>query len=106
MASLETIAESTFDEIISQSGQAVLVEFGAEWCGPCKQLIPLLVQLAAEYQDRVRVVQIDVDASPEVTTRFGVMSVPTLILFKNGQAAQRSSGFQPREKLVRLFFQS
>ncbi len=106
MGSLEMIPESSFDQAILQSGQPVLVEFGAEWCGPCKQLAPLLVQLAKDYQGKVRVVQVDVDACPQVTTQFGVMSVPTLILFKHGQAVQRSSGYQSREKLVRLFFQS
>jgi len=78
----------------------VLVEFGAPWCAPCKRLEPILLQLAAGWAGRVRLFRVDVDQAANLTLQYQVMTVPTLILFKNGQAVERMSGLQPREKIV------
>jgi thioredoxin 1 len=104
MSSFTNINDSSFEIEVLQSQLPVLVEFGAEWCGPCRQLEPLLEQLAAaDWKGRVRLVKVDVDQSVDTTMQFQVMSVPTLILFVNGEVRQRISGKQPRDRLVEKF---
>jgi thioredoxin 1 len=95
--------DSTFDQEVLHSPLPVLVEFGAEWCGPCRQMEPVLEQLATEWNNRLRLAKVDVDESVSLTLKFQVMSVPTLILFVNGEACQRLSGKQPRDRLVEKF---
>lgn len=97
------INDGTFEQEVRKSPVPVLVEFGAEWCGPCRQMEPLLEQLAVEWKGKVRLAKIDVDESVNLTMQFQVMSVPTLILFVNGEAAQRVSGKQPRDRIVEKF---
>lgn len=104
MGSFVNITDSSFESEVLASQVPVLVEFGAEWCGPCRQMEPLLEQLAAaDWQGKVRLAKIDVDQSINTTMQFQVMSVPTLILFVNGEARQRVSGKQPRDRLVEKF---
>ena len=104
MGSFISISDSSFDNEVLQSSVPVLVEFGAEWCGPCRQMEPILEQLAsADWKGKVRLAKIDVDQSVNTTMQFQVMSVPTLILFINGEARQRVSGKQPRDRLVEKF---
>ena len=78
----------------------MLLEFGATWCAPCKQLEPELMKLGNEWADRVRLAKLDVDESPSLTMKFGVMGVPTVILFVNGEAKQRLTGFQSRQRIL------
>jgi thioredoxin 1 len=101
--SFTNINDASFDEEVLQSTVPVLVEFGAEWCGPCRQMEPVLEQLASEWNGKVRLAKIDVDESVNTVLRFQVMGVPTLILFVNGEARQRVSGRQPRDRLVEKF---
>lgn len=82
----------SFDAEVVNSGLPVLVEFGAQWCGPCQRLLPLLENLAESNSDKVKVVSIDVDESPIAAGKFGVRSVPTLIIFKGGQKVQTKVG--------------
>ena len=103
MSAFVNTNDSTFDQEVLHSPLPVLVEFGAEWCGPCRQIEPVLEQLADEWQNRVRLAKVDVDESVNLTMQFQVMSVPTLILFVNGEACQRLSGKQPRDRLVEKF---
>ncbi len=103
MSSFVNINDSTFDQEVLKSKVPVLVEFGAVWCGPCRQMEPVLEQLANEWNGKVRLAKIDVDESVQLTMQFQVMSVPTLILFKNGEPCQRLSGKQPRDRLVEKF---
>lgn len=103
MGSFTNVNDSSFEKEVLKSSTPVLVEFGAEWCGPCRQMEPLLEQLAAEWKDKVRLAKVDVDESIQTTMQFQVMSVPTLILFVNGEACQRLSGKQPRDRLVEKF---
>ena len=77
----------------------VLVEFTADWCPPCKMLAPVLHALAEKYTGRMKVGMLDADDYPEYVQQFGVMGLPTLILFQNGQAVQRITGYQPRERI-------
>lgn len=103
MGTFININDSSFDQVVLKSPVPVLVEFGAEWCGPCRQMEPLLEQLSAEWKEKVKLAKVDVDESVAITMKFQVMSVPTLILFVNGEPAQRLSGKQPRDRLVEKF---
>jgi thioredoxin 1 len=86
------VSDKTFDEEVLKSSEPVLVDFFAEWCGPCKAMAPALEQVAAEQKGKVKVVKIDVDQSPATTTKYGIRAMPTLIVFKNGQVAGQHVG--------------
>lgn len=88
---------------ITANSLPVLVEFGAPWCAPCKRLEPILAQLGQEWQGRVILAKVDVDESADLATQFGVMSVPTVILFSGGKLLERVSGLQSRDRLVEKF---
>ena len=80
----------------------VLADFWAPWCGPCKMIAPVLEELDAEMGDQVKIVKLDVDENQETAGKFGVMSIPTLLLFKDGNMVDKAVGFQPKEALVEL----
>jgi thioredoxin 1 len=97
---VETLTTSTFDETVVSSDLPVLVDFWAEWCGPCKAIAPILEEIAGEHGDRVRIAKINVDENPDIARRFDVMSIPTLILFKEGTAEARLVGAKGKHQLV------
>jgi thioredoxin 1 len=100
---LEPIHSGNFEQEVVQSEQPILVEFGAVWCAPCKRLEPEMERLQASLGKRVRLGKVDVDESSDLAVNFGVMSVPTLILFIGGQERQRVTGFLPLPKLIEKF---
>jgi thioredoxin len=100
MSSLALVSESNFKVEVLDSSMPVLVEFGADWCQPCKQLEPVLHQLGEQWNGRIRMVQVNVDDSLNLTQTYGVMSVPTVILFVQGQPMERLTGFKPKAQLV------
>ncbi len=93
------VTDATFDEMVMNSESLVLVDFWAEWCGPCKMIAPVLEELAQELDGQMTVGKLDVDHNPDTAMAFGVMSIPTLLLFKGGQPVDRIVGFQPKAQL-------
>jgi len=93
------VTDQNFETTVGTSQQPVLVDFWATWCAPCKMLKPMVEELAAEYAGRVTIAELDVDANPTTASKFGVLSIPTLILFRGGKPAQRIVGYQPKANL-------
>lgn len=92
--------DQTFEEEVLKSKEPVLVDFFAEWCGPCKMMAPVIDELAGDLKGKVKVGKLNVDENPETAGKFGVMSIPTLILFKNGEAAKTLVGFRSKEEIL------
>ncbi len=97
-ATIEVTA-ANFQTSVLNAAQPILVEFGADWCPPCKMLAPTIEYLAQKYAGKLIVGEIDSDAAPDLVQRYGVMGLPTLILFRAGQPVARMVGFQPRERI-------
>ncbi|MGW2180028.1 thioredoxin [Streptomyces sp. NPDC001732] len=94
------VTDATFDEEVLRAGLPVLVEFTADWCGPCRRLAPVLAAVAAEEAGRLKIVQIDVDRNPGTTSRYAVLSMPTLMVFRAGEPVRSMVGARPRRKLL------
>uniref|UniRef100_A0AAU2W2I8 Thioredoxin n=1 Tax=Streptomyces sp. NBC_00008 TaxID=2903610 RepID=A0AAU2W2I8_9ACTN len=94
------VTDETFDAEVLGASLPVLVEFTAEWCGPCRQLAPVLGAIAAEESGRVRIVQIDVDRNPGITSRYAVLSMPTLMVFRSGEPVKSMVGARPKRRLL------
>jgi thioredoxin len=97
---IETLTDATFDEHVKSSDVPVLVDFWAEWCGPCKMISPVLEEIAAEHEGKIRIGKLNIDDNLDVTRRFDVMSIPTLILFKDGEPQVRLIGAKPKGQLL------
>src|SRR5579863_8754566 len=95
-----TLSDATFDEHVKASDVPVLVDFWAEWCGPCKMITPVLEEIAEEQSGKIRIGKLNIDDNLDVTRRFDVMSIPTLILFKDGEPQVRLIGAKPKGQLL------
>ena len=96
----QKVSDTSFETDVIKASQPVLVDFWAEWCGPCKQIGPALEEIAAEYSDKLTVAKVNIDENPETPTRYGVRGIPTLMLFKDGQLAATKVGALPKGKLI------
>jgi thioredoxin 1 len=97
----EAITTSQFDAEVLESETPVIVDFWAEWCGPCRAVSPILEQIAEERADELRVVKVNIDEEPELQQRYGILSIPTILLFKGGEPAAAAIGAQPKRMLER-----
>lgn len=95
----QVVTDKTFTAFL-QSDKAVLVDFWATWCGPCKMMAPVLEEVSEEYKDKLTVGKLDVDQNPETAQKFGIMSIPTLLVFKNGEVVKQLIGYKPKSDLV------
>ncbi|MFI7387160.1 thioredoxin [Streptomyces sp. NPDC049813] len=97
---MRDVTDADFGEQVLRSGRPVLVEFTAAWCGPCRQLAPVLRSIAEEERERLDVVALDVDANPETAAAYGVLSMPTLMVFKDGEPVWSRVGARPKRRLL------
>jgi thioredoxin 1 len=100
MSELPYVTEQTFQDEVVASSQPVLVDVTAVWCAPCKMLDPLVRQVAVELDDRIKVVKIDADQNPGILMQYGILGIPTLMLFKGGYIKERMTGFIPKDRLM------
>jgi thioredoxin 1 len=93
------VSDADFEAQVLKSAEPVVVDFWAEWCGPCKMIAPALEEISSSLGDKVKIVKLNVDENPATASKYGIMSIPTLMLFKNGELASRQVGAAPKQKL-------
>jgi thioredoxin 1 len=99
MADIAAVTDGTFHSEVIEAELPVLVDFWAEWCGPCRMVAPVVEEIAKESNGRLKVTKLDVDKNPNVARQYGIMSIPTLMLFKGGQPVERIVGFMPKPQM-------
>jgi len=99
MSNLIDINDSNFDEIVLKSKTPVLIDFWAPWCAPCKMVAPVVEELSNEYEGKVTFGNVNVDETPKIAVKYGIMSIPTLIIFKNGQPVSNIVGYRPKDQI-------
>ena len=95
-----TLSDTTFDEEIGAASEAVVVDFWAEWCGPCKMIAPILDEISTEQAGKIKIAKLNVDDNPDIARRFDVMSIPTLIVFQGGQPVKRMVGAKGKGQML------
>jgi len=98
-----TLTKDNFEKEVKESDKAVLIDFWATWCGPCKMIAPIIEEIAEEFSDEVKVCKVNIDDEPSLATKFGITSIPTLLVVKNGEAVKASVGYIPKETIIDLF---
>ena len=101
MAKPQEVTDAEFDQQVLKADLPVLVDFWAEWCGPCHQIAPILERLAEEYDGKIKFVKVDTEENFETTSSYGILSLPTLLVFKEGQQIERITGARPKGDLMR-----
>jgi thioredoxin 1 len=95
------VTDATFEADVLKSAKPVLVDYWAEWCGPCRMVGPVLEEIASEYSDKIDIVKLNVDENPDVTRQYGIMNIPTLSVFKDGEVVKEIVGAKPKSALLR-----
>src|SRR5437764_5233775 len=93
------VSDANFESAVLKSSTPVVVDFWAEWCGPCRMIAPALEEIAGAMGEKVKIVKLNVDENPQTAAKYGIMSIPTLMLFKNGEISSRQVGAAPKQKL-------
>jgi len=96
MADVQEVSDQTFQKEVLEADKPAIIDFWAEWCAPCRQIAPIIKELAAEYGDRVKIVKMDIDANPGTPGQFGVRAIPTILAFKDGQVVEQLQGARPK----------
>jgi thioredoxin 1 len=97
--SIISVNKDNFDQEVLNSDIPVLVDFWAQWCGPCRALNPTIEELASEYEGKIKIAKVNIDENPEISSNYSVMSIPTLLIFNNGEVAEQMVGLVPKEKI-------
>jgi thioredoxin 1 len=93
------VSDASFEADVLKSSEPVVVDFWAEWCGPCRMIAPALEEISGQMGDKVKIVKLNVDENPATASKYGIMSIPTLMIFKNGELTARHNGAAPKQKL-------
>jgi thioredoxin 1 len=102
MANVAEVTDQNFQSEVLDSDQPIIIDFWAEWCAPCRQIAPIISELAEEYGDRVKIVKMDIDAHPNTPGQYGVRAIPTILAFKNGQVVEQLQGARPKADFKKM----
>jgi thioredoxin 1 len=102
VANVQEVTDQNFETEVIRADKPVIIDFWAEWCAPCRQIAPIISELAAEHGDRVKIVKMDIDKHPNTPGKFGIRAIPTILAFKNGQVVQQIQGARPKADFKKM----